>query len=74
MTAAEVPRPAAPRRGWRGTVPLPGRLLRLELRRSAMPWLLPVLGALFWWGTYRSSMNLVALWSLRSSDIQDPTC
>ena len=27
---------------------VPGRLLRLELRRTVMPWILPAIVALFW--------------------------
>jgi hypothetical protein len=31
------------------------RLLRIELRRSAMPWILPVIAVLFWFDSYRFS-------------------
>jgi hypothetical protein len=44
---------------------LPGRLLRLELRRSAMLWMLPIVGVLFWLGIYRRAMDAEPLWSLR---------
>jgi len=30
-----------------------GRLVRLELRHNAMLWLLPLVGALFWFNRYR---------------------
>ena len=43
--------PRAPR-----LVPLTAaRLLRLELRRSPMPWILPLIAALFWFDSYRPS-------------------
>ena len=39
-------------------VPLnPARLLRMELRRSAMPWMLPLIAALFWFDSYRPSVG-----------------
>ena len=44
-----------------------GRLLRIELRRNAMIWLLPVLGALFWFDAYRTAMSYPAVWDLRAS-------
>jgi hypothetical protein len=44
---------------------LPGRLLRLELRRSAMLWMLPIVGVLFWLGIYRRAMDAAPLWSFR---------
>ncbi|MGW0633366.1 hypothetical protein [Streptomyces sp. NPDC002758] len=43
-----------------------GRLLRLELRRSAMMWMVPLALVAFWLDTYRSSMALPALWSSRT--------
>jgi hypothetical protein len=36
-------------RSWAGA----GRLLRLELRRNAMIWMLPLLAAAFWFDAYR---------------------
>jgi hypothetical protein len=47
-----------------------GRLLRLELRRSAMLWMMPVAGALFWYNAFRESMAEPALWNLRAMTMQ----
>ena len=33
------------------------RLLRIELRRSPMPWILPLIAALFWFDSYRPSIG-----------------
>ena len=69
MTAAAAP--AAPPRAWR--VPRPAgsaRLLRIELRRSPMLWLLPLLAALFWYGTYRTAMNNPPFWNKRGATLQ----
>ena len=67
MTAAMVPAaPAARRpRGRRSSRALPGRLLRLELRHNIVPWLLPLIVALFWFDTVRSSLGGPPLWSAR---------
>jgi hypothetical protein len=48
----------------------PARLLRLELRRNVMPWLLPAIAFLFWFDTYRTSMGLPAVWPGRSLYVQ----
>jgi hypothetical protein len=42
--------------GQRVPLPAPARLLRLELRRNPMLWMLPLLAVLFWLGVYRPSM------------------
>jgi hypothetical protein len=64
--AADAPvrrRPAETAR----TVPLTAaRLLRLELRRNAMPLILPVIAALFWFDSYRPSTGQPPLWVLRT--------
>jgi hypothetical protein len=54
-------------RPWPGA----GRLLRLELRRSAMLWLLPLAAALFYYQAYRRAMALPPLWSLRAMTLQN---
>jgi hypothetical protein len=56
-------------------VPLsgPARLLRLELHRNPVPWLLPLLAALFWVSTYRPATAAPALWSIRSAALQSNT-
>jgi hypothetical protein len=46
------------------------RLLRLELRRNPMLWMVPLLAVLFWFSTYRPSMNNPPLWNVRSAMIQ----
>ena len=51
----------------RGAVPLAAaRLLRIELRRNAMPWVLPLIAALFWFDSYRQSTGQPPLWILRT--------
>jgi hypothetical protein len=42
------------------------RLLRLELRRNAMPWILPLIAALFWFDSYRPSTGTAPLYVLRT--------
>jgi hypothetical protein len=49
---------------------LPGRLLRLELRRNPMLWMLPLLGVLFWFSIYLPSMAFPPLWNLRGAMMQ----
>ena len=53
-------------------VPLaaPARLLRLELRRNPMLWMLPLLVALFWLGVYRPSMANPPFWNERATALQ----
>jgi hypothetical protein len=70
MTAAPAPAPARPLQAGRARPVLPGRLLRLELRRNAMLRMLPLLAALFWFSTYRPSMALPAWWNLRGATMQ----
>ena len=43
-----------------------GRLLRLELRRSILPWFLPLIVALFWFDSFRGSLGGPPLWSART--------
>lgn len=70
MSAVPVPargggRPLGPRipAVWRIAA---GRLLRLELRRNTMMWMVPLALLAFWLDTYRSSMALSPLWSSRT--------
>jgi hypothetical protein len=42
------------------------RLLRVELRRNAMPWILPLIAALFWFDSYRPSTGAAPLYGLRT--------
>ena len=72
MTAATAPVTAP--RSWR--VPYaagPARLLRVELRRSPMLWLLPVLAAAFYVSTYRPAMDNPPFWNIRSGILQSHT-
>jgi len=50
-----------------GAVPLAAaRLLRIELRRNAMPLILPLIAALFWFDSYRPSTATPPLYVLRT--------
>jgi hypothetical protein len=67
MTAATggQVRPRRPRAA--SAVPLStARLLRVELRRNAMPWIPPLMAALFWFDSYRPSTGAAALYGLRT--------
>ncbi len=55
---------------WRRWLAAAGRLLRLELRRSAMLWMVPVAGALFYYNAFRESMAQPAMWNLRAMTMQ----
>ncbi|MCO5970146.1 hypothetical protein [Actinoallomurus soli] len=46
------------------------RLVSLELRRSTMVWMLPVVAGLFWYNAFRESMALPPLWNLRAMAMQ----
>ncbi|MBV9447071.1 MAG: hypothetical protein JO345_14410 [Streptosporangiaceae bacterium] len=48
-----------------------GRLLRLELRRNPMVWLLLPLGALMGFSPYQVSMEYAPVWNLRASVMLD---
>jgi hypothetical protein len=65
MTAALAPAPSR-----RAPLAPPARLLRLELRRNPMLWLLPVLAAGFWLGVYRPAMASPPFWNVRATDLQ----
>ena len=62
MTAVAVSRPA----GFR-----PARLLRLEIKHSPFLWALPVLAALFYYDTYRTSVGLPPIWTIRATAVTD---
>ena len=65
--AATVPVRPAPAPASRLAAPLSfARLLRIELRRNAMPWLLPLIAALFWFDSYRPSTGQLPVWVLRT--------
>ncbi|GAA5039364.1 hypothetical protein [Actinopolymorpha pittospori] len=71
MTAAPV-MPVPTRPGRTSHVPLAaaGRLLRLELRRNVMLWMLPIVVALFWLITYRPAMAYPPMWNVRAMTMQ----
>ena len=65
--AAEAPaRPALPRASHLAPPLSFLRILRIELRHNAMPWILPLIAALFWFDSYRPSTATPALWVLRT--------
>jgi len=70
MTAASAPAPPRPLPATRRPGFAAARLLRLELRHNAMPWMLPVAVALFWLTTYRKTMAMPPLWNLRAASMQ----
>ena len=66
MTATSAPG-AVPGRRTAGLAPLGlARLLRVELRRNAMPLVLPLIAVLFWFDSYRIAATLPPLWNLRT--------
>lgn len=70
MTAGFAPVTARPVRTFGQPALAVGRLLRLELRRSAMLWLIPVAIIIFWYNCYRETMALPAIWNLRAMNMQ----
>jgi hypothetical protein len=71
MTAAPVTQvPTGPARISRVPLAGVGRLLRLELRRNVMLWMLPIVVALFWLITYRPAMAYPPLWNARAMAMQ----
>ena len=74
MSVLSVPpsRPApsrlAPRRP---ALPGAARALRLELKRSAVPWVLPLLAAVFYFDALRTADGFAAVWAQRASVITD---
>jgi hypothetical protein len=50
---------------------VPARLLRLELRRNIVGWLLPLAIALFWLDGYHYAMGFPPFWGLRSPVLPD---
>jgi len=67
MTAAtDAPVRHRPRRAGGAVTLTTARLLRIELRRSTMPWILPVIAALFWFDSYRFGAGTPPYWVLRT--------
>ena len=52
-------------------VPGSARVLRLEVKRSVVPWVLPLLAALFYFDTIRTANGFPPVWTLRASAITD---
>ena len=71
MTGASAPAISRPSRAPGRPGLAMGRLLRLELRRNVMLWLLPVAFVLFWYNGYREIMALPPLWNLRAMTMQN---
>ena len=46
------------------------RLMRLEIRRNAMPWLVPLTAGLFWLIVYRRGTAMTPQWSVRAMAMQ----
>ena len=67
MTVVSAPAASASRSAAGPGARAAARLLRLELRRNAMLWMLPAALALFWFTTYRKAMAMPPLWSLRAA-------
>ncbi len=66
MTATDAPPRDLTTRAT-AAVPLnAARLLRVELRHNAMPWVLPLIAALFWFDSYRPSTATMPLYGLRT--------
>lgn len=63
--------------GQRVAARLPGRtafrLVVLELRHNAVPWILPFAVVLFWLTAYRKTMALPPLWNVRTESLQTNT-
>ena len=70
MTAVSARAPVQPPSAARRPGLAAARLLRLELRHNAMPWLLPVAVALFWLTGYRKIMAMPPLWYPRATNMQ----
>ena len=47
----------------------PGRVLRLEIRRSVVPWAIPLIAALFFFDAFRTAVGFAPVWTVRSSVI-----
>jgi hypothetical protein len=72
MTAVRAPATARSAPAERGQLRAVARLLLLELRHNAMPWLLPVAVGLFWI-TYRKAMAMPPLWYMRAATLHSDT-
>jgi hypothetical protein len=64
--AATAPARHLPSRAGGAVTLSAARLLRIELRRSTMPLILPVIAALFWFDSYRFATGTPPYWVLRT--------
>ena len=72
MTAAGIsPRPGRATARRMACLAAAGRLLRLELKRNTVPYLLPLLAAVFYFNTVRTAGGFPPVWTLRASVIGD---
>jgi hypothetical protein len=55
--------------GWLGRLGRRARVLRLEIRRSVVPWAIPLIAALFFFDAFRTAVGFAPVWTVRSSVI-----
>jgi hypothetical protein len=68
MTTAPVLTPPVRRAP---ALPGPARALRLEFKRSAVPYVLPLLAVVFYYDTFRTADGFPPVWTLRASVVGD---
>ena len=66
IAATDAPAKHQPPRAAGAVTLTAARLLRIELRRSAMPWILPVIAVLLWFDSYRFATGTPPYWVLRT--------
>jgi hypothetical protein len=71
MTVAEAPARSRPARAGHSSPMSLWRLLWLELRRNAMPWMFPLLAVLFVLDPFRTAMGYGPFWDLRASVLEN---
>jgi hypothetical protein len=49
----------------------PARVLRLEIRRSVVPWAIPLIAALYFFDVYRTASGDPPMWNVRASEVTD---
>ena len=71
MTLTDAPARPRPRDAGHASPMSLWRLLWLELRRNAMPWMFPLLAALFVFDPFRTAMGYGPFWDLRASVLEN---
>ena len=71
MTLTDAPARPRPRDAGGASPMSLWRLLWLELRRNAMPWMFPLLAALFVFDPFRTAMGYGPFWDLRASVLEN---